>query len=55
MPIAQPQRMMMAGVRQLEEREAGASSPTDVDMVFLVCHWQIRKAAAANMPFNALA
>jgi hypothetical protein len=55
MPMAQPQRMMTAGVRQLEERELGASSPADVDMEFLVCHWRIRKAAAANVPFNALA
>jgi hypothetical protein len=28
--------MMMAGVRQVEERETGPSSPACVDMVFLI-------------------
>jgi hypothetical protein len=43
MPIAQPQRMMIAGVRQEEERETGPSSPACVDMVFLISRWRIRK------------
>src|SRR5439155_25795279 len=42
MPIAQPQRMMTAGVRQVEKREPGPSSPTCVDMHFLICRWRIR-------------
>src|SRR5438445_11606011 len=45
MPIAQPQRMMTAGVRQLEERETGPSSPT-CDMEFLICRWRIRKTGS---------
>src|SRR3954452_13341032 len=35
-PIAQPQRMMIAGVRQEEERETEPSSPICIDMLFLV-------------------
>jgi hypothetical protein len=34
MPIAQPQRMMTAGVRQVAERETEPTSPAWVDMVF---------------------
>jgi hypothetical protein len=45
--------MMTAGVRQLEERELG-SSPAEIDMVFLVCHWRIRRSGR-EVPFNALA